>query len=604
MVALAKIPPNTEITDQYGMKFSVWDGKLALVGSDWSSAAPTTDWFNTEKLERRYTVRYATDDRGKRIPVPASKDNKHRRAWIGYEPHILNPRAHYEDTGFTTGVDMRGTGLRGGFEKHSDVWVKLKLSQLSRGEGLRVTAQWQRDRDLYDASDSGITVAEWKKLLAETSLKQALAKLSTDKQNKLDAFLNEVLPGYYTSDETEMRAWRSIQGVFFVKRNGAPKAIVRRYQKGSPERAALAGPAKKIEPKPKPKKEKDARRAAAALALEAKEKAAKAKRGPDKGAVRKVGVAQGRMGNNFDSAEAEYRRLWGAWPSDALQGVLIDGWKEGKAEHAAKQMAPKEKRAPGKLGRKLSEAQRKKLSDAMRQHARKGWDIPTAWFNAKKEIDASAASYLGTAERDAFMGAYNKGVADYGRDERERAEKERKAKATVAKATAAKAKAAKARKAKPKKPKLRKVEAFSVGRHKASGGERAQYGGDTVTTFAVSYYDDPSTRRNIEGKGRLPGHRRTHAIKQFRQLVPPDTKPTLTAREKEQATLRRKQDLPHAASRWGETPPKVPTEPELALEESRRRVRAQRKKQRTKKGETLLLFAMNGGGPLFERRKK
>jgi hypothetical protein len=150
--SLPKLPPKTKLSDLYGMKFSSWGGKVALVTSNHYGYV-SESYFDPEKMQRLFQVRYAIDPNTKK-PFNSSKD------FQGVEPYVFDSHVPYEKTGF----QIPGPGyskIVGGFSKSQDIWVKMKPKDLFKEESIAVARHL--DSEGYYESTSNMSASNWKK---------------------------------------------------------------------------------------------------------------------------------------------------------------------------------------------------------------------------------------------------------------------------------------------------------------------------------------------------------------------------------------------------------------------------------------------------------
>jgi len=222
---LKKAPPKTAVADVYGLRFSSWDGKLALVTtsalSAFSSGEHISQWFNPETLAQRYVVRFAVDSRGKPIPVTNS-------SWIGAQPYLADAHLPYEKNTFKLG--SRGYGMRaeveGSFSKPQEFWVKKSFKNLD-GAQTNVVEHYFRKRGFIDVSDFKLTVRDWRIMLG-MGFDEIQEKLHYEKAKEADYLVTRIL-GHSTIDDSLMnRVWKGIKGVYALTRQGKIKFAVER----------------------------------------------------------------------------------------------------------------------------------------------------------------------------------------------------------------------------------------------------------------------------------------------------------------------------------------------------------------------------------------
>jgi hypothetical protein len=223
---LSSLPSNTKIADIHGLRFSSWNGKLALVMTDIGYYGTHSDnpWFDSEKIAQRYSVRYAVDFKGNKIPAD--------EMYIGRDPCIANPRIEYEKTTFKIGRPGSGIGgmwgmkeTEGTFIKPENFWVKKTLKELSNEQNRSLYSYLGSKPGFSDVSWLRLTVRDWKSLLKMSFAE--IQELPSDKANQVDALVTKKIG--ITSDEVELeKAWREIKGVYAVGKNGSFKFIVRR----------------------------------------------------------------------------------------------------------------------------------------------------------------------------------------------------------------------------------------------------------------------------------------------------------------------------------------------------------------------------------------
>lgn len=212
-----KLPPNTKV---YGsLKWSKWDDKLALVdGPDFYSVNKDAmpEIFDPAKMARRYAVRFATDNNGKRLKIPND-------AYLGREIYVKNRSANYWDTVWSIGRPS-GYGISdtGSFEKEVYIyWVGVDIKDLGPAEVKSVTKLY----DSYGYIDiSGyprlsIGINKWKKLVKYKNFEdtQALESNLANAAYELLRVANRKEPG---DDLDQQIIWDSIQGVYKTDKKG------------------------------------------------------------------------------------------------------------------------------------------------------------------------------------------------------------------------------------------------------------------------------------------------------------------------------------------------------------------------------------------------
>ena len=225
---LSSLPPNTKIFEN-GLKFSSWDGNLALVITDYekhSGGNDVSNWFNSEKIAQKYSVRYAVDFKGKKIPAD--------EAYIGREPYIANPKIEYEKTTFKIGRPGSGVGgywgikeEEGTFVKPEYFWVKKSFKELSVGQNRMLSYYLGKKSGFVDVSWLKLTVRDWKSLLKMNFAQTQ--DLPSEKANQVDSLVTKKT-GMTTDDSELERAWNEIKGVYAISafKDGSFKFIVRR----------------------------------------------------------------------------------------------------------------------------------------------------------------------------------------------------------------------------------------------------------------------------------------------------------------------------------------------------------------------------------------
>lgn len=204
---LKKMPPNTEIKGM--LEWSSWDGYLALIyGPTYqSSGLADNTFFNAAQQARKYVVRFATDDRGKRLKVP-------EKAMLGYEISVLNRSAQYWETSWSW---RRSTGpfYRGSFEKKTEEFlVGVDLKNLSPAETRSVASLY----DSYGYIDfSGkAKIADVKKIFAKKKFLDT-QDMDSDLAN-LAYELVRIKNGYRDPQDErgEQMVWDAIQGIYKI----------------------------------------------------------------------------------------------------------------------------------------------------------------------------------------------------------------------------------------------------------------------------------------------------------------------------------------------------------------------------------------------------
>lgn len=201
-----KLPPDTQLHDMYGMRFSSWDGKLALITGP-SRVGSIGHYFDLDLMARRYSVRFAIDLHTKnKINAPT---------WaIGLDPHPKKPRLSYEQNSFEItkdGGSLRGQPeIKGGFSKPYDFWVKVKLKDLYPGEVSKVIAELKRD-DFKDVSRVKLSPKHWKIALKHKTYNSAFNAL-----DKSDASKATTFDRYVSMHNVE---WKNVEGVFATSKN-------------------------------------------------------------------------------------------------------------------------------------------------------------------------------------------------------------------------------------------------------------------------------------------------------------------------------------------------------------------------------------------------
>lgn len=200
-------PANTKLVLN-GMRWSIWDGNLALVTgpSGLDRYPPTRSDFDPDTLARRYAVRPAlTLD--KKHPVKAERSD------FGFEPHVADRRADYEKTTWSMGTPGYGPLRQGTFGPVTAYWVEVSLKDLSPGEVQTVLQQLDGD-DFLDVTynKESVNRKEWEKLVKITFPKTQ--ELDSKLANAAYDAVKEILHRYPDNEAEEQKTWSKIGGVY------------------------------------------------------------------------------------------------------------------------------------------------------------------------------------------------------------------------------------------------------------------------------------------------------------------------------------------------------------------------------------------------------
>ncbi len=207
--AVVGLPKGTEL--RRAELFSSWGGKLALVDR------PFQGGFDPNKMERTYTVRFAVDHRSKR-PLNAVA------RYVGVEPHILNRRVPYEQTGFTIGG--YGDRLEGTFAPLQRFLVNLKLRELTDAEHRELAQELVR-REFFDATGYLFKKKQWQSLLGQ-SFTAIQVDEGAEVANEVDRFVTRNFDNDSLNDAAANHRWGEVarRGVFATTRKGRVRFIV------------------------------------------------------------------------------------------------------------------------------------------------------------------------------------------------------------------------------------------------------------------------------------------------------------------------------------------------------------------------------------------
>jgi hypothetical protein len=199
-------PPDTDIKDIYGQRFSKWDGKLALVITDeTSNLTAGKPWFDPKTMSQRYSVRYAID-------MHTKKPIESRDKFLGQRPSIKDGSIPYEHAVFT---NKHGTFIeQGTFAKPLDVWIPKKLNRLSKDQS-NMLKRYLQDKGYIDVGDQyghykKVKTSEWKKALRTKF--DNLSSISDD----LETSLYYTMKKYEGDDDKWSATWSKIPGIYLL----------------------------------------------------------------------------------------------------------------------------------------------------------------------------------------------------------------------------------------------------------------------------------------------------------------------------------------------------------------------------------------------------
>lgn len=213
---LKKLPPNTKIYPD-GLKWSTWDGLLALITGPGHYASTGSD-FDPKLMARKYSVRFATDIDGKRLKPP-------RPGMIGLDAAIADGSKQYHQTTWSSGTPGYGPVQRGSFEKNVQKFsVQVKLKDLGDAE-MRAVMDVYDSQGFVDANTQSlprkIKKAEWKKIFTKRKFADT-QDMDSDLANAAYELLKIKNSYRYPDDETqEQKLWDSIPGIYITTKNGA-----------------------------------------------------------------------------------------------------------------------------------------------------------------------------------------------------------------------------------------------------------------------------------------------------------------------------------------------------------------------------------------------
>jgi len=208
---LPKFLPKTEVSDPSGLRFSFWDGKVALVTTSWLDESDPRNWFDPQLVARKHLVRYALDPN-------SLKPFKAEKIFLRAEPAVSNPSIPYEKTSFSIyGGRGLGSVIKGRFGPSVEVWVKLKWGQLGKGE-LSILERYWLTLGYYDSGYHKLTGADWKKAFSMRSYRDVQDKFGYEKANMFEEVLKRLNGHRYPDENQEEGLWKSIKGVFALTR--------------------------------------------------------------------------------------------------------------------------------------------------------------------------------------------------------------------------------------------------------------------------------------------------------------------------------------------------------------------------------------------------
>jgi hypothetical protein len=173
-------------------------------------------WFNPALMARKYAVRHAIDDRGKRLAPP-------NVSILGKEIVVQNPRANYWDTMWSIGTPGYGPVVTGSFEKRQEeYWHLIKLPDLGPAEVREVTKLYDSYRYVDVGNDPKMKLkkADWKKLFSKRKFID-----TQDMDSKLANAAYQLVRAknsyqYPDDEQMEQAIWDGIQGIYSRTKKG------------------------------------------------------------------------------------------------------------------------------------------------------------------------------------------------------------------------------------------------------------------------------------------------------------------------------------------------------------------------------------------------
>jgi hypothetical protein len=220
---LNKLPSNTDVNDM--LKWSEWGGKLAMVdGPDYyrTNTDASGGHFNPATLSRKYTVRFATDLKGKRLDTP-------NKSYLGHKIVVDNRSAQWWETKWSIGKYGYGPVETGTFEKKvEEFWVAVKLKDLGKAEVREVAKLYTSYgyQDIGGYRETNLKQSAWKKILSLRKFSET-QDLNPDMANAAYKLLLIANGNKDPRDETdEQIVWDSIQGIYKTSKHGDSIAFI------------------------------------------------------------------------------------------------------------------------------------------------------------------------------------------------------------------------------------------------------------------------------------------------------------------------------------------------------------------------------------------